>query len=261
MGIPILQGRDFSRSDPDSLPGVIISRATALAYWPGENPLGARIRVFGGGWLEVIGVAADVRARDLATEPERTLYLPPSAYTAPAVTLVVAARGDPMGLVPAIREQVRRIDRGTALTSVITMDEVVAESLAQQRFNALLLGGFSLAALALAVLGLYGVISFGVARRAREFGVRLALGAEPGGVQRMVLREGLALSLAGVGAGIAGAVALSRVVSRLVYGAAATDPVTLASVALLLTAVTLLATLLPARRAMRVDPAVVLREE
>lgn len=260
MGIPILQGRDFSRSDPDSLPGVIVSRSTALAYWPGEDPLGARIRVFGS-WLTVIGIAGDVRARDLATEPERTLYLPPSVYTAPSVTLVVAARGDPLGLVPAVREQLRRLDRGTALTSVVTMDEVLAESLAQQRFNALLLGGFSLAALALAVLGLYGVISFGVARRAREFGVRLALGAQPGGVQRMVLREGLMLSLAGVTAGIAGAVALSRVVSRLVYGAAATDPVTLVSVALLLTTVTLLATLLPARRAMRVDPAVVLREE
>jgi putative ABC transport system permease protein len=261
MGIPLLRGRDFSPADPDSAPGVVISRSLAQAYWPGEDPLGSRLRVFGGQRLEVIGIAGDVRQRGLASEPDRLLYLPTSAYTAPAVTLVVSTSGDPLGVLPAVEHELRRLDRGTALTDAAAMQDIVAESLAQQRFNAVLLGVFSSAALALAVLGLYGVISFGVARRAREFGVRLALGARPAGVQRMVLREGLGLALGGVAAGIVGAAALSRVVSRLVYGAATTDPVTLLSVALLLTAVTILATLVPARRAMRVDPAVVLREE
>jgi putative ABC transport system permease protein len=141
------------------------------------------------------------------------------------------------------------------------MEDVLGESLAQQRFSATLLGFFAVAALALAVLGLYGVISFGVARRAREIGVRLALGAAPTGVLAMVVREGLVLGLAGVVIGLAGAVALARVLSRLVFGVSATDPVTLAAVALLMAGVAVVASWLPARRAMKVDPAVMLRAE
>ncbi|HEX9892401.1 MAG TPA: FtsX-like permease family protein, partial [Gemmatimonadales bacterium] len=261
LRVPVIRGRTFSRADPDSVPVAVISETLARAYWPNEDPLGQRIRVFGDFPLQIVGVVGDVRQRQLGSEPERMLYLPPSVYTGPSVTLVVSTTGAPLSIVPTVRERLRALDRGTPLTAVASMEDILAESLAQQRFSATLLGVFSTAALALAVLGLYSVISFGVARRAREFGVRLALGAHPGRVQRMVLREGLTLSLVGVGAGVAGAAALSRVVSGLVYGASTTDPATLLGVAALLTTVTLIATLVPARRAMTVDPAVVLREE
>jgi ABC-type antimicrobial peptide transport system permease subunit len=182
-------------------------------------------------------------------------------YTAPSATLVIRASRDPSGVILPVRAALREVDRAVPLTSVALMEEVIAESLAQQRFSATLLSVFSVGALALAVFGLYGVISFGVARRAREFGVRLALGADPGLVQWMVLREGLTLALIGVGVGLAMAAGFSRVLSGLVYRASTTDLVTLAGVTILLTGVTLAAALVPARRAMQVDPAVVLREE
>ena len=186
-----------------------------------------------------------------------TLYLPMSAYPSPHMTLAVRTDNDPLGVVPAIAAQVRAINPAVPVTQPRTMDDVLGESLAQQRFSATLLGFFAVAALALAVLGLYGVISFGVARRSREIGVRLALGAAPGSVLGMVVREGLVLGLAGVAIGLIAALALARVLSGLVFGVSATDPVTLLSVGALLAAVAAAASWIPARRAMRVDPAVV----
>ena len=261
MGIPLVRGRIFSRDDPDSLALAVISQALAEAYWPGEDVVGQQIRVFGQLPVTITGVVGNVQQRQLGSDPVRMLYLASSVYTAPSTMLVIRAGRDPAGVIAPVRAALRDLDRAVPLTSVALMEDLIAESLAQQRFSATLLSVFSLGALALAVFGLYGVISFGVARRAREFGVRLALGADPGRVQWMVLREGLTLTLLGVGVGLVAAAGFSRVLSGLVYGASTTDPATLAGVTVLLTAVTLAAALIPARRAMRVDPAVVLREE
>ena len=261
LGIPLLKGRLFDASDRDSARSAIISTALAAKFFPGEEPIGQEITVFGPTPLAIIGIVGDVHQQDLGRAMEPTLYLPMSAYPSPHMTLVVRTDPDPLGLVPAITAQVRAIHPAVPVTQPRTMEDVLGESLAQQRFSATLLGFFAIAALALAILGLYGVISFGVARRSREIGVRLALGAAPASVLGMVVREGLVLGLAGVAIGLVGAIALARALSGLVFGVSATDPVTLLAVGALLAAVAAFASWVPGRRAMRVDPAVVLRAE
>jgi putative ABC transport system permease protein len=260
VGIPLLKGRLFDATDRDSARSVVISAALARKYFPGEEAIGQVLEVFGSS-LQVIGIAGDVHQQELAREAEPALYLPMSAYPAPHMTLVVRGDIDPMGLMGSIREQARAINPAVPVINPRSMEEVLGESLAQQRFSATLLGFFAVAALALAVLGLYGVISFGVARRAREIGVRLAIGAEPTRVLGMVVREGLSLGLAGVGIGLLGALLLGKLLAGLVFGVSATDPLTLVAVGGLLALVTVVASWIPARRAMRVDPAVVLRAE
>ncbi|HKP29057.1 MAG TPA: ABC transporter permease [Gemmatimonadales bacterium] len=260
LGIPLLRGRLFDAADRDSARSVIISAALAAKYFPNEDPLGQQLRIFGSP-LEIVGIVGDVHQQELSREAEPALYLPLTAYPAPHMTLVVRGESDPMGLVGAIREQVRAINPAVPVTNPRAMADVLGESLAQQRFSATLVGFFAVAALALAMLGLYGVISFGVARRTREIGVRLAIGAAPGRVLGMVIREGLTLGLAGVGFGLLGALAVGRILSKLVFGVSATDPLTLLAVGGLLAGVAVLASWIPARRAMRMDPAVVLRAE
>lgn len=265
VGMRLVRGRFFGPSDREpGQAGMIINEAMARRYWPGEDPIGARvISLFGEDGVEVVGVVADIRQRALATPPEPVMYFPLARYPSPSMILVVAGdpAHDPRALLPAVRETLRAVDPGVPLTEVRTMREVLAESLAEERFSATLLGGFALAALGLAVVGLYGVISFGVARRSREIGIRLALGAEPGRVLALVLREGLGLSLLGVVIGLVGAVALGRVLAGLVYDVSPTDPVTLAAVALLLIGVAVAASAVPARRAMRLDPLRALRDD
>lgn len=262
LGIPLVRGRLFTVQDRDSSAAVVlIGETLARTYWPGEDPLGQHVRVFTGQSLEIVGVVGDVRIRDVASPPPPALYLPLSGYPGPTMQLVVRSAGEPMGQLAAVRDALRAIDPTVPLTEARPMDEVLSESLAQQRFSALLVGAFAVAALGLAVLGLYGVISFGVAHRGREIGVRLALGAEPTRVVRMVLREGLELAGLGVVVGVIGAWALSRLLAGLVYQVSPSDPLTLAGVSLALLMVAALGALGPARRAMRVDPARTLREE
>jgi len=189
------------------------------------------------------------------------MYFPLSVYPGPTMVLITRTDGDPLAQVGTVREVLRSVDPTVPLTETASMTSVLAESIAQQRFTATLVGGFALAALGLAVLGLYGVISFGVARRAREIGVRLALGAAPGRVLGMVMWEGAALSVIGVGLGLAGAIALGRVLAGLMFRVSPTDPAMLAGVAAILVAVALMASLVPARRAIRIDPVTALREE
>jgi predicted permease len=260
LGIPLLRGRLFDAADRDSARSVVISAALAAKYFAGEEPLGQQLRVFGSP-LEIVGIVGDVHQQELSRDAEPALYLPLTAYPAPHMTLVVRSDGDPLALVGAIREQARAINPAVPVIHPRAMTDVLGESLAQQRFSATLLGFFAIAALALAMLGLYGVISFGVARRSREIGVRLAIGAAPIRVLGMVIREGLVLGLAGVGFGLVGALALGRLLSGLVFGVSPTDPVTLVAVGALLASVAVVASWIPARRAMRVDPAVVLRAE
>ena len=261
LGIPLLKGRLFDGTDRDSARSVLISAALASKYFPNQDPIGQQLTVFGSNALEIIGIVGDVHQQELSKQAEPALYLPLTAYPAPHMTLVVRADGDPMALVGQIRERVRAINPAVPVINPRAMDDVLGESLAQQRFSATLLGFFAVAALALAVLGLYGVISFGVARRTREIGVRLAIGAEPARVLGMVIREGLSLGLAGVGIGLLGALLLGKLLAGLVFEVSATDPLTLFAVGGLLAIVAVLASWIPARRAMRMDPAVVLRAE
>jgi putative ABC transport system permease protein len=177
------------------------------------------------------------------------------------MSYVVRSSVEPESLVPAVREAVRSVDRAQPVADVRTMEQIVTEAAAQPRFNSLLLGLFASMALLLAAAGIYGVMSYSVTQRTHEIGIRIALGAQDGDVLRFVVGQGMAMALAGVGLGLACALALTRVMSSLLYGVSATDPATFAAVALLLTAVALLASYLPARRATKVDPMVALRYE
>jgi len=233
----------------------------ARAFWPGKDPLGERIRAFFGGPLEVIGVVGDVRYREIGVPPPPAIYFPLSVYPTPNMSLVLRAAGDPLAQLGTVREALRAIDPAVPISDARPMKDVLAASLAQERFSALLIGGFALAAMGLAVLGLYGVISFGVARRNREIGVRLALGAAPRTVVAMVLREGVTMAGLGLLLGLGGALALGRLLSSLVYQVSPSDPLTLGAVAAVLLAVAVVASLVPARRAMRVDPVSALRQD
>jgi putative ABC transport system permease protein len=262
MGIPVIKGRTFDATDRNSSAAtVVISQAMAKAFWPGQDPLGQQLNVFFGRPLEIVGIVGDVRHRGLSADPIPSMYFPMSLYASPNMMIAARTVGEPLSGLPAVRSSLRSIDPTVPLTAIQSMDQVMAESMAQQRMSALLIGIFALAALLLAVLGLYGVISFGVARRAREIGIRLALGARPSSVLGQVIWEGTAMSLTGVALGVVGAIALGRLLTTLVYGVSPTDPATLFGVSAVLVVVTLLASLVPARRAMRVDPVTALRQE
>jgi putative ABC transport system permease protein len=246
----------------------------ARHHWPGEDPVGRRITFDdldkNPQWITVVGVARDAARSDWAAPPEEEMYLPllqsQRYLESPAphytyLTVVARTRSEPGALVPALREAVRSADRGVTLSEVQTMDEVVARSTASPRFYLLLLGTFAVVALALAAVGIYGVMSYSVARRTNEIGIRMALGARPADVMRLVLRETVMVAMMGTMVGLAVALLLARLMGGLLYGVAATDPATFASVCAVLTTVALAATYVPARRAIRVDPLAALRAE
>jgi putative ABC transport system permease protein len=264
MGIRLLKGRGLNEGDTAEAPGVaLVNEAMARKYFPGEDPLGKRIvldrtppRA-----LEIVGVVADLRyvTPELAPFPE--IYASYLADPWHHMSLAVRASGDPARLVSAVRAELLKMDRDVPLANVKTMEQYVADSVSPQRFSASLLTLFACAALALAALGVYGVVSGSVAQRTREIGIRVALGARGRDVLRMVVWQGMWLALAGVAVGLAASLALTRLMSGLLYGVSATDPLTFAAVSLLLAAVALLACLVPARRATKVDPMVALRYE
>ncbi|MBC7931090.1 MAG: ABC transporter permease [Rubrivivax sp.] len=275
MRIPVLRGRDFKDSDVDGAPRVaVVSRAMAERHWPDEEAIGKRFAYAGIGrghddkpdWIEIVGVVGDIKHRglDVASKPE--IYVPVyqplfKGFRLPALYVGIRTSGDAASLTPAVRREVLAIDREQAVASMKTMRQRLAESIAQRRFNMSLLGLFAVVALVLAAVGVYGVMSYAVARRTHEIGVRVALGAQRGDVLRPVLRQGMRLTLAGVAVGLVGALAATRVLASLLYGVSATDPLTFAGVAALLSAVALFACLVPARRATKVDPMVALRYE
>jgi putative ABC transport system permease protein len=275
MKLPLVRGRDFNDRDALGAPGVVIvNEWMARRHWPGEDPIGRRITFDdldkNPQWITVVGVSRDAARSDWAAPPEEEMYLPllqgKGYLESPAphytyVTVVARTRSEPAALVPALREAVRSADRGVTLSEVQTMDEVVARSTASPRFYLLLLGSFAAVALALAAIGIYGVMSYSVARRNTEIGIRMALGARSGDVLRLVMREAVGVVAIGGGVGLAVALLLTRLMGALLYGVGATDPVTFALVAALLALVALLATYVPARRAIRVDPLKALRAE
>ena len=275
MRIPLLRGRDITEHDVDGATRVaVVSRSMAERYWPGEDAVGKRIAYAGirqGGrpdWIEIVGVVGDIKHRGLDIESKPEIYVPvyQPLFTnrrTPPLSLYVAVRasGDPSALAAAARREVLAVDPEQPVANMKTMSERLAESVAERRFNMTLLGLFACVALLLACVGIYGVMSYAVARRTHEIGIRVALGAQARDVLRLVLGQGMWLALAGVAAGLAGALAATRVMASLLYGVSATDPLTFAGVSVLLTAAAALACVVPARRATRVDPMVALRYE
>ena len=268
LGIPILRGRDFEERDQESGTGprkVIVNDVLARREFPGQNPLGQRI-VFGGGdGLEIVGVVGDVRQAGLDREPLAEIYKPYTdveyASLLSDMALVVKTSGDPGAMAGDVRQAVRAVDPGVPLYAVQTMDQVITDSLASSRLILWLLALFAGIALVLSAAGLYGVISYLVAQRTREIGMRMALGAQTRDVLRLILGQGAGLTAAGIVLGLLGALAATRVLENLLYGVSARDPLTFASIAALLALVALAATWLPARRASRVDPIVAIRNE
>ncbi len=265
MRISLLQGRQLSSSDVVDRPAVIVvSESMAQRFWPGQNPIGKRLTMTFSPERsrEVVGVAGDVKGDGLdVVEPVATLYVPLAQQPTPYLSLVVRTSSPPSTLISAISNAVHEVDREQPVVGVITMDDILADSLSHQRFNMLLLSAFSGLALLLAAIGIYSVLAYSVRRRMSEIGVRMALGAQRGDILRMILGQGTKLAFIGTGIGIAAAFGLTRLMASQLFGVTATDPVTFLSVAALIVLVALAACYIPARRATKVDPIVALRYE
>jgi putative ABC transport system permease protein len=266
LGLRLIQGRLFDPRDrADALPVAVVNRTAARRLWPGENAVGKRISMedpVRGPWRTVVGVIEDARRSSLEAEHLVGVYVPlaQSRMFLPG-NLLVRTGTDPARLLPAIRDAIWSVDRDQPLTRIATMEERLASALAPRRFNLVLMGSFSALAFVLGALGIYGVMSYTVSLRTREFGIRIALGAGRGQVLAMVVGEGLALVAVGEALGLAAAWLLHRVVASMVYGVTTTDHVTFGGAALVWAAVALAACYVPARRATEVDPVVALRYE
>jgi putative ABC transport system permease protein len=265
MQIPLVKGRDFTDADHDeAAPVVVISEKAAAHYWPGQDPIGKRLKPGSATddipWRTVIGVVKDVRQNDFIKQPKPQMYwsyhevrdFPPNA-------LVVRTQVAPLSLAASVRNVIWSVDKDQPVSEIRTMSDIVSQAVARQRFSMLLLGLFAGLALLLAAVGIYGVMSYSVAQRTREIGIRMALGAQKRDVLGMTLRHGLQLVAIGVVIGIAGAVGLTRLMASLLFGVTATDPGTFAAITIILGGVALLAIYIPAMRSMKVDPVIALR--
>lgn len=280
MGIPLRAGRDFTDRDTPDAPGVVmINESLAKRQWPNDNPIGKRITIgdvrvnssgTGPRWMTIVGVVKDVKQDNWMGQPYNEFYLPfqqsqdfyasnSRQYT--SMTLVVRTNVDPQSLTKAVQEAVSSIDRNLPVSSILTMEQVVANTLWQQRFNLQLIGLFAGLALVLAAIGLYGVMAYSVAQRTHEVGLRMALGAQRSDVMKLIVGQGMKLALLGVVLGVIASFGLTRLMSRLLFDVNATDPVTFAVIAVVMLLTALLACWLPARRATKVDPLVALRYE
>ncbi len=266
MGVPLLQGRALTRDDRAETPDVgVINESMARQYFREQNPIGARIRWArseGVAWITIVGVVGNVRHFGLAFSEEPAIYTP-YAQTGQSWKRwsEIVVRSDRVISAPELKRAVWKVDPLIPIPKVKSMSDVMSVSLAAQRFNMILLAVFAAMALLLASVGLYGVLAFTVAERTREIGIRVAVGAQASDIMKLVLGQGLTLTVVGVVAGIAAALAATRLLSGLLYGVTPTDPATFAAIALLLITISLVACLLPARRAMKVDPIVALRNE
>jgi ABC-type antimicrobial peptide transport system permease subunit len=247
-----------------STPVIIISRATAARVWPGENPIGGMVRIGSpteNPWRMVVGVAGDVHHKDLTETPAPQMYLPQSQNTDSFLVLVARTASDPAAVVRSIRGGLKELDANVPVYKVATMDDLVGNAVSDRRFVMNLLAAFAVIAIVLAAIGLYGVVSYAVAQRTRELGVRLALGATPSQIAGLILGRGAALVAIGLALGLAGAVAAVRFLSTLVFGIGVTDPIAFTGAVAVLASVAIVAHWLPVRRAMHIDPADALRHE
>jgi putative ABC transport system permease protein len=264
LKIPLMSGRAFSDQDTDKTPKVVIVNETlARQLWPGESPVGKRITI----WRdenflrEIVGVVGETKPA-LDSERSPQMYVPFAQDSSwGSMSLVVRANGDPTGLAGAVRSEIRTLDKAIPVFNVRTMNEVVATSVAPQRASMLLLSAFASVALLLAMIGIYGVTAYYVTQRTQEIGIRMALGAQMTDVMKLVLKSGMGLALLGVGLGLVGAFALTRLMTTLLFAVKPTDGVTFIAVSLCLLITALIACYLPARRATKVDPLVALRYE
>ena len=266
MGIHLLQGRAFTDADTEHAPGiVIVSRALAEHYWPGANPIGKRLKLARyasqAPWVTIVGVAGDVRHGTLARASRQVVYYPHAQIPSGGMELVVRSAGGPAAVAHAVREAIRRLDPDLPVDSIRPLSELVRTSLFNQELEFGLLGTFALLAVVLAAAGIYGVMTYAIAQRVQEFGIRLALGATSMDIVRLVAGYGAWLTAIGLVLGLAGAWAGSSVLADLLYGVRPTDPIVFASTAGLLALIALAACVVPARRALRVDPITALRSE
>jgi putative ABC transport system permease protein len=262
MNIPLIAGRDFDARDVVKAPDVtIINQEMARRYWPDEDPLGKRLAIGDGPWRTVIGVVGDVKQSGLDVETRPEMFWPYYQQNLSFATLVVRTAGDPEAMTASVRGAMQEVDGSLPLYNIKSVENIISESVAPRRLNMLLLGTFAGLALVLAAVGLYGVMSYAVTQRTREIGIRMALGASSSNVLRLVVGQGLILTLVGVAIGLTASFFLTRLLATLLFGVSATDPLTFALISLLLVGVSTLASYIPARRAMKVDPMVALRYE
>jgi putative ABC transport system permease protein len=280
MRLPLRRGRTITGSDDRRKPDVvIINERAAHEYWPGEDPIGKHITFDpdngnASAWVTVIGVVKNAKQSDWAAEPYAEVYLPalqssdflgaggrPIAAHMTYITLVVRAHGNPAEIASAVKQTVRSFDPNLPISDVLTMDRVVADANAQPRFEMLLLGVFGAVALLLAAVGIYGVVNYSVSRRTREIGIRISLGASRADVLRMVVLQAMMQGLTGGAVGLAGAILLSKLMTKMLYGVQPTDPLTFGGVTIVLGLAALLATCVPARKASQIEPMVALRNE
>jgi putative ABC transport system permease protein len=268
LGVSLLKGRDFDARDTEKAPGVVIvNQAFARKYFPNEEAVGKRIRPGisttddDTRMSEIVGVVGDIRNRNLTAELRPAFFVPASQIPFNQMTMVLRTTGDPHALITAVQNEVHSMDKELPVFSVKTMDEYISATVAAPRFNTVLLGIFAAVALVLTIVGLYGVMSYSVAQRTNEIGIRMALGAQSNDVLRMIVSQGFKLVLLGLAIGLAGAFGLMRVISSLLFGVTSRDPLTFVAVAALLALVALLACYIPARRATRLDPLSALRHE
>ena len=265
FGIQLKRGALLSSQDQANSPlVVVISETMAKRYWGNENPIGKRITTGGGDnppWMKIIGIVADVRHKALNTEPYPQMYAPIAQQPRRSFTILARSSTDTASIIPALRNQIRELDANVPVFNVRTMEQILADSIAPPRFNAMLIVLFAVLALILAAVGIYGVISYGVTQRRHEIGIRMALGARPSEILKMVVGQGLKLVLIGIGIGLLAVFLLTRLLSKLLFEVSATDPLTFVLVSLVLTGVALMACLVPARRAAKTDPMVALRYE
>ena len=263
LGIPMLRGRGFEPRDRAEAPlVVVISRAAVDKYWKNEDPIGQQLMVFDSIPWTVVGVVGDIREASLTDDVNPMIYLPFAQFPVPGTVVTVrTASSDPTALAPALRRELKAVDPTLALNKANTMEQILSWSLSQRRFALLIVGFFAASAFVLAAVGLYGVIAYGVSQRTREIGIRLALGARGTDVRRMVLGQGLVLTIIGLVIGLGGAFAASSVLRSQLFEVSPMDPITYASIALVLAVTAIAASWVPARRATRIDPVEALRQD
>jgi putative ABC transport system permease protein len=272
MKIPVLKGRSFKEQDrPGAPPVAIINQTMVRKFFKGEEPIGKRLlieSIMPGNYelgppipWEIVGVIGNVKESGLEGEESPEVYVPFSQSPQPGSHLVVRTTGDPLQLAKAIEHEIHSVDKDQPITDIRSMEQVMTESLAWRRFSMDMLGAFASIALTLATVGIYGVISYSVTQRTHEIGIRLALGASPREVSKLIIKRALILTLVGIAIGLTGAFALTRLMSSLLFDISATDPLTFVIISLFITGVALAASYIPAWRATKVDPIVALRAE